>query len=92
MLPKGFLRSKHLITVPTLTIKNIPEALYHKLKERALRHHRSMNNEVIACLEQILLPMPCDDDALIREAEALNQKVGKTFPDMVGEAKREGRA
>ena len=51
-----------------------------------------MNNEVIVCLEQILLPTPRDAEALIREAEALNQQVGKTFPDIVGEAKREGRA
>ena len=51
-----------------------------------------MNNEVIVCLEQILLPTPRDAEALIREAEALHQKVGKTFPDIVGEAKREGRA
>ncbi len=92
MLPKGILLSKHPITVPTLTIKKVPEILYRKLKERAARHHRSMNNEVIVCLEQILLPTPRDAEALIREAEALNQKVGKTFPDIVGEAKREGRA
>ncbi len=51
-----------------------------------------MNNEVIDCLEQILLPTPRDADALICEAEVLNRKVGKTFPDIVGEAKREGRA
>ncbi len=92
MLPKCILLSKPSTAVPTLTIKKVPEKLYHKLKERAARHHRSMNNEVIACLEQILLPTPRDAEALIREAEALNQKVGKTFPDIVGEAKREGRA
>ncbi len=33
-----------------------------------------------------------DAEALIAEAEALNRKIGKTLPDLVNEAKREGRA
>ena len=77
--------------MPNLTIKRIPDSLYHKLKERAERHHRSMNSEVIACLEQVLLPTQRDAEALIAEAEALNRKVGRSFPDLVSEAKRQGR-
>ena len=78
--------------MPTLTVKKVPEALYEKLKERAARHHRSMNGEIIACLEQILTAVPRDAEALIAEAEALNRKVGKTLPDLVNEAKRAGRS
>ena len=40
----------------TLTLKNIPDALYGRLKETADAHRRSLNSEVIVCLESILLP------------------------------------
>ena len=40
----------------TLTLKNIPDALYGRLKEVAATHRRSLNSEVIVCLESILLP------------------------------------
>jgi plasmid stability protein len=35
-----------------LSIKNISEALYQQLKERAVRNHRSLNGEVMAILER----------------------------------------
>ena len=40
----------------TITLKNIPDDIYARLKEAADGHHRSLNSEVIACLESILLP------------------------------------
>ncbi len=76
----------------TLTIKNVPDALHQKLRERARRHRRSMNSEAIVCLEAMLTPARRDAETLIAEAEALNRRIGKTFPDIVNEAKREGRA
>jgi antitoxin FitA len=41
----------------TITLKNIPDAVYEQLKVAAEVHHRSLNSEVIACLETILLPV-----------------------------------
>lgn len=38
----------------TLTIKNLPDDLYARLKERAERHRRSLNGEAITCLEAAL--------------------------------------
>ena len=38
--------------MPTLTIKNIPEDLYLQLKQSAEINHRSINSEVIVCIEQ----------------------------------------
>jgi plasmid stability protein len=35
-----------------ITIKNIPNELYESLKNAANAHHRSINNEIIACLEK----------------------------------------
>ena len=40
----------------TLTLKNIPDTIYDNLKQAADAHHRSINSEVIACLERVLLP------------------------------------
>ena len=40
----------------TLTLKNIPDDVYERLKLSAQTHRRSMNSEVIVCLEAVLLP------------------------------------
>ena len=40
--------------MPALTIKNIPDALYEQLKTAAELHRRSINSEVLVCLEQSL--------------------------------------
>ena len=37
--------------MPTITLKNVPDELHRRLKERAERHHRSLNREAIRCLE-----------------------------------------
>jgi hypothetical protein len=50
-----------------------------------------MNSEAIWILEQALCPTRRDADAAIAEAEALNRDIGKTFPDIVNESKKEGR-
>jgi plasmid stability protein len=36
--------------VPNLSIKNVPEELVEKLRERAARHHRSLQGELMALL------------------------------------------
>ena len=40
----------------TLTLKNIPDAVYARLKATASAHRRSMNSEAIVCLEAVLMP------------------------------------
>lgn len=76
----------------TLTIKDVPDELHERLKERAKRHRRSMNSEAIWILEQVLRPSRPSAEEAISRAQALNDRIGKTFPDIVSEAKREGRA
>ena len=39
----------------TLTLKNIPDMVYERLKMSAQAHCRSLNNEAIVCLESVLL-------------------------------------
>ncbi len=40
--------------MPTLTVKNVPVNLYTRLKESAKAHHRSMNSEILYCVERTL--------------------------------------
>jgi len=53
--------------MPALTIKNIPDGLYQQLKIAATVHRRSINSEVIICLEQALAA------SLITPADRLNR-------------------
>lgn len=40
--------------MPALTLKNIPDKLYIQLKEAAQSHHRSLNSEILYCVERTL--------------------------------------
>ena len=57
----------------TLTLKNIPDAVYERLKAAAESHRRSLNSEAIVCLESVLLPTrvpPAERLARARELRA----------------------
>ncbi|MBN2577940.1 MAG: Arc family DNA-binding protein [Pirellulales bacterium] len=36
----------------TVTVKNIPDEIYERLKQSAKASHRSINGEIIACIER----------------------------------------
>ncbi len=40
----------------SVTLKNIPDDLYDLLRVQAETHHRSINSEMIHCLETVLRP------------------------------------
>jgi len=37
--------------MPAITLKNIPDSLYAQLKTAASVHHRSLNSEILYCVE-----------------------------------------
>lgn len=77
----------------TLTLKNIPDAIYEKLKFSAESHRRSLNSEAIVCLEAVLLPartIPGERLARARELRAALPQ-GEFFASDIDAAKREGR-
>ena len=41
--------------MPHLSIKDVPEAMAHALRERAARNHRSLQGELMAIIEQAAL-------------------------------------
>ena len=77
----------------TLTLKNIPDALYDRLKLAAEMHRRSLNSEAIVCLDSVLLPtkmMPSERIARARELRA-TLATGKFRARDIDAAKREDR-
>ncbi len=60
--------------MPTsITLKNVPDEIYARLREVAETHHRSINNEVIACLERVLLPSRVPASEHLARARALRK-------------------
>ena len=57
----------------TLTIKNVPDPLLRTLKIQAALHRRSLNHEVIACLETVAGAVPVDPEALLARARAVRR-------------------
>ena len=77
----------------TLTLKNIPDDVYERLKHSAAAHRRSMNSEAIVCLEAVLLPasvMPAERLARARELRSA-LPTGKFRVSDIDTLKREGR-
>jgi antitoxin FitA len=82
------------VHMPTsLTLKNIPDAVYERLKAAAELHRRSLNSEAIVCLESVLLPSrvaPSERLARARELRASLLPSQFTAKD-IDAAKRVGR-
>lgn len=62
----------------TLTLKNIPDEVYKRLKASAEAHRRSLNSEAIVCLEAVLLPGRTAPAERLARAQALRSTLPKT--------------
>lgn len=78
----------------TLTLKNIPDDVYERLKHSAEAHRRSLNREAIVCLESVLLPTKMAPHERLERARALRGVLpkGKFRAREVDDLKRQGRA
>ncbi|BCX89671.1 antitoxin FitA [Methylomarinovum tepidoasis] len=59
----------------TITLKNIPDDLYERLKAAAKAHHRSINSELIHCLEQILKPKPISPEDRLARLRSIRPRI-----------------
>jgi len=77
----------------TITIKNIPDDVYAKLKESAKANHRSINNEVIVAIEKALLARPLDVEEWLEKARKIREKTSSYIAtaDEIEQAINEGR-
>ena len=80
--------------MPTLTIKNLPPDTYRRLKRAAAAHRRSLNSEMIVCLERALgvrRSSPAELRPRAAELRAAWQGAPLTMK-VLGESKRSGRS
>jgi plasmid stability protein len=77
----------------TLTLKNVPDEVYQRLKASAEVHRRSLNSEAIVCLESVLLPGRIDPGERLARARALRGTLRKVRfrAREIDALKREGR-
>jgi len=59
----------------TITLKNLPDDVYERLKEAAKANHRSINSEVIACLENKFLSVQVSSEERLNRARQLRKSL-----------------
>ena len=74
----------------SLSIKNVPEEIVARLKERAARHHRSLQGELMALLEEAVQPRRKSVRDLRKEIAELGLQTPGEALNMIREI-RDGR-
>ncbi len=77
----------------TLTLKNIPDEVYARLKRSAEMHRRSLNREALVCLEAVLVPARVTPGERLARARELRSALpqGKFRAREIDALKRQGR-
>jgi len=57
----------------TVTIKNIPEEVYERIKTQAKVNHRSINGEILSILEQAISLAPIDVQTTLERARKVRE-------------------
>lgn len=71
----------------------MPDALYAQLKARAAAHRRSLNSEILTCLEQAVAATPSDPAGALARVDALRERlrVPALTEEMLAAARTAGR-
>lgn len=73
------------------SIKNVPDALAGRLRQRAARNHRSLQGELMAILEQSVTDeVPVSPRQILDEVRSLGLSTGSEATEMIRE-ERDGR-
>jgi plasmid stability protein len=76
----------------TLTIKNLPDELYEKIKTSAAVNRRSINQEAIFLIEQALAANAAGTETTLSEVRLLREQLGiYVTEEELAKAKNEGR-
>jgi plasmid stability protein len=54
-----------------ISIKNAPDEIVRRLRERAARHHRSLQGELLAILEEAVQTAPLSPEDVLAEVRRL---------------------
>jgi plasmid stability protein len=76
-----------------ITVKNIPDDLYENLKHYAAVNHRSLNNEIIVCIEKAVKSRKIDKVQFIDRLQKLRKEINLPYltNDALNQIKNEGR-
>ena len=77
----------------TITVKNIPDDVYNRLKSSAEINRRSINSEIIVCIENAVLSRPIKINEVLNEARKLRTLTAGCLitDEEFNQAKSEGR-
>jgi hypothetical protein len=77
----------------TITLENVPDLLYERIRRSAQSNRRSINCEILVRLEVALLPVRHDPAGEVARARAIRESLGprKSTAREVDRFKREGR-
>lgn len=77
----------------TVTVKNIPDELYERLKSVAGINRRSINSEIIMCIENAIVSRRVNLDEMLENARQLRKLTAEYLIDdeEFSQAKAEGR-
>ena len=62
--------------MPNLSIKNVPEDMLARLRTRARQHHRSLQGELVAILEEALAPRRLTLEELVQRVQERGVQTG----------------
>ena len=60
--------------MPNITLKNVPPELYERLKRSAKANRRSINSEIIVCIERALYSRKIDVEGILPRARKLREE------------------
>ncbi len=77
----------------TVTIKNIPEEIYERIKTQAKVNHRSINGEILSILEQAISIPPINVQETLKRARKVRELTAhyKITADEIEKMINEGR-
>jgi plasmid stability protein len=75
-----------------ITIKNIPPTIYERIRMRAMEHHQSINDEILAILIRELIP-PIDVKETLKRAKEIRKLTAqyRVTHEEINQWKKEGR-
>jgi antitoxin FitA len=87
------MKFREVFAMATVTVKNIPDELYERLKSVAEINRRSINSEIIVCIENAVTSRRINLDDALKNARQLRQLTAghPISDDELNQAKAEGR-
>mgnify|MGYP006295656591 CR=1 FL=1 len=58
-----------------ITVKNIPDDLYEQLKEYAAMNYRSLNNEIIVCIEKAVRSRRYNTETFLDRIQRVRRRI-----------------